>query len=148
MDCSKGTPCRHCHHNQADLKACYNSRQFNRQQNSNCQQWPMLLLLLVTQYLTASQLCLDGRALDMLEAELATICPIEGQLPQTYRSNQEQDLHKLRLLLERECAAQVCMPMCAWLNLPCSNWTGGCSQLTVRRSWYKKHMCLFAIRPA
>ncbi len=49
----------------------------------------------------------DGRALDMLEAELATICPMEGLLPQTYRGNQEQDLHKLRLLLERECAAQV-----------------------------------------
>lgn len=53
----------------------------------------------------------------MLEAELATICPIEGQLSQNYRSNQEQDLHKLRLLLERECAAQVCTPMCAQLHM-------------------------------
>ena len=60
------------------------------------------------------------RALDMLEAELATICPMERLLPQTYRGNQEQDLHKLRLLLERECAAQVsattrantCLTMC------------------------------------
>ena len=42
----------------------------------------------------------------MLEAELATICPTEDA-PQLYGSNQEQDLHKLRLLLERECAAQV-----------------------------------------
>lgn len=49
----------------------------------------------------------------MLEAELATICPVEGLLPQTYRGNQEQDLHKLRLLLERECAAQVSAITCA-----------------------------------
>lgn len=44
----------------------------------------------------------------MLEAELATICPNEGVVPLAQRSSQEQDLHKLRLLLERECAAQVC----------------------------------------
>ena len=43
----------------------------------------------------------------MLEAELATICPFDERTPQAYRGNQEQDLHKLRLLLERECAAQV-----------------------------------------
>ncbi len=43
----------------------------------------------------------------MLEAELATICPVEGSMSQLYGSNQEKDLHKLRLLLERECAAQV-----------------------------------------
>ena len=44
----------------------------------------------------------------MLEAELATICPGEESLPQAYCGNQQQqDLHKLRLLLERECAAQV-----------------------------------------
>lgn len=43
----------------------------------------------------------------MLEAELATICPADERTPQVYRGNQEQDLHKLRLLLERECAAQV-----------------------------------------
>ncbi len=49
----------------------------------------------------------------MLEAELATICPMEGLLPQTYRGNQEQDLHKLRLLLGRECAAQVIATTCA-----------------------------------
>jgi len=57
------------------------------------------------------------RALDMLEAELATICPMEGVLPQTYRGNQEQDLHKLRLLLERECAAQVSAIICANTSL-------------------------------
>lgn len=43
----------------------------------------------------------------MLEAELATICPFDERTPQSHRGNQEQDLHKLRLLLERECAAQV-----------------------------------------
>lgn len=43
----------------------------------------------------------------MLEAELATICPFDERTPQAHRGNQTQDLHKLRLLLERECAAQV-----------------------------------------
>ena len=66
------------------------------------------------------------RALDMLEAELATICPMEGLLPQTYRDNQEQDLHKLRLLLERECAAQVsaitCANTCLTLFIGCPHW--------------------------
>lgn len=55
----------------------------------------------------------------MLEAELATICPMAGLLlPQTYRRNQEQDLHKLRLLLERECAAQVTATMYAHASHP------------------------------
>lgn len=60
-----------------------------------------------------------AKALDMLEAELATICPMERLLPQTYRGNQEQDLHKLRLLLERECAAQARQsPACTPLRGP------------------------------
>ncbi|KAA6421958.1 MAG: MAPK-related kinase [Trebouxia sp. A1-2] len=60
-----------------------------------------------------------AKALDMLEAELATICPMAGLLPQTYRRNQEQDLHKLRLLLERECAAQARQsPACTPLRGP------------------------------
>ena len=69
------------------------------------------------------------RALDMLEAELATICPMERLLPQTYRGNQEQDLHKLRLLLERECAAQVSATTRQALvsQCVCAVYTGTCT---------------------
>ncbi|KAL3143658.1 hypothetical protein ABBQ38_002453 [Trebouxia sp. C0009 RCD-2024] len=60
-----------------------------------------------------------AKALDMLEAELATICPADERTPQVYRGNQEQDLHKLRLLLERECAAQARQsPSCTPLRGP------------------------------
>ena len=43
----------------------------------------------------------------MLETELATICPGGDEVPQMYRKHWQEDLQKLRVLLERECAAQV-----------------------------------------
>ena len=58
-------------------------------------------------FLWGSKRMLSCRALDMLENELATICLGGDEVPQVYRKHWQEDLQKLRVLLERECAAQV-----------------------------------------
>lgn len=53
----------------------------------------------------------------MLETELATICQGGDDVPQVYRTHWQEDLQKLRVLLERECAAQVCFTLLLFRHL-------------------------------